>query len=78
MWITSAFELSETTDIEVRSVAVTELSISRELLDADGNTVTERTALEAGTYYIKITAIRHHHRRLRPFSCLPIRATTDF
>ena len=47
-------EVSETTDISVRAVG--ETSTTRELLDADGNTVTELTALAPGTYYLKVTA----------------------
>ena len=46
-------EVSETTDILVRAGG---RGTSRELLDEDGNTVTERTALAAGTYYLKVTA----------------------
>ena len=46
-------ELSETTDISVRAGGQ---STTRELLDKDGNAVTELTALEAGTYYLKVTA----------------------
>ena len=45
------FEVTETTDISVRIGG----SISRELLDADGNPVAA-AGLTAGTYYIKVTA----------------------
>ncbi len=58
------FEVAETTDILVRGVGV---SISGELLDADGNAVTvsaesdssslfSADGLTVGTYYIKVTA----------------------
>ena len=69
-------ELTETTDIDVRCVAATGTSTSRELLDADGNTQSR--------------GLRHWRRapttsRSRPpapastvFSCSPIRATTAF
>ncbi len=46
------FEVTETTDISVRAVGV---SISTELLDADGDAVAA-DGLTAGTYYIKVTA----------------------
>ena len=47
------FEVTETTDISVRTGG--EVVISTELLDADGNAVSA-TRLTAGTYYIKVTA----------------------